>query len=376
VESSCFKTNPGKCWSLFKSLSGKNTRSPPNQRISFSGKIYTKSPDIAKNFLKQFTKSVNHKMDRHSITVIRNLQKKHQLDSGFQPFTCLATCDAINASKSFSAVGPDGLTAIHLKHIGPHAITYLTALFNLSVSKADLPTIWKDACIFPIQKPGKPTDLGPSYRPISLLSPAVKVLPIVTAALPKSNTQHGFAPDHSCTTTLLPIATKVVRCLYGTALSSRMIIHTVVPQGSVLSPALFNFFTSDCPGNADVLSIYADDFSGTESDSNLTSLSAKLQAVVTPIADWAAGKKLCIAPAKSQVTLFTPCTQQFNVCPDISIDGVDIPLCRNPKILGVTFDTMFSFAQHILSIATKALQRLKILKAVSGSSWGHNKETL
>jgi hypothetical protein len=94
--------------------------------------------------------------------------------------------------------------AIHLKHIGPRAIACHTALFNLSVSKADLPTIWKAAIIVPIQKPGKPADLGPSYQPISLLSPAVKVLeclllPIVTTGLPKSNTQHGFTPNHSCT---------------------------------------------------------------------------------------------------------------------------------------------------------------------------------
>jgi hypothetical protein len=156
-------------------------------------------------------------------------------------------------------------------------------------------------------------------------------------------------------------------CLYSIALSSRMIICTGVPQGSVLSLALFNFFILDCPGNDNVLSWYADDISGTETDSNLTTLSGKLQAVVTPVTDWAARKKLCIAPAKSQVTLFTPWTQQFNVCPDISINGVNITLCWNPKILGVTFDTMFSFAQHVLSVATKALQRLKIIKAVSGS---------
>jgi hypothetical protein len=145
--------------------------------------------------------------------VIRNLRSKHKLDASFSPFTCLATCNAINAAKNSSAVGPDGLMAIHLKHIGPRAIAYLTALFNLSVGRADLPHIWKAAIIVPIQKPSKPANLGPSYQPISLLSPAVKVLerflPLVTAALPKSNTQHGFAPDHFCTTALLPIATRL-----------------------------------------------------------------------------------------------------------------------------------------------------------------------
>jgi hypothetical protein len=233
-----------------------------------------------------------------------------------------------------------------LKHIGPRAINFLTTLFNISVSKAELPAIWKAAVIVPIQKPGKPADLGPSCRPISLLSPAVKVLerlllPIITDALPKSNTQHGFAANHSCTTALLPIATKVAivfndakpawrsalcavdlskafncndhnllleqisstdlhpniirwlasyirgrtaRCLYGSSLSIQMIIRSGVPQGSVLSPALFNFFVSDCPGNADNLAAYADDITAVKSDSNLSVLGKKLQEAVTPIA--------------------------------------------------------------------------------------------
>jgi hypothetical protein len=77
-----------------------------------------------------------------------------------------------------------------------------------------------------------------------------------------------------------------------------------------------------------------------------------------------------------QVTLFTPWTKQVNHHPDVSIDGVRIPLCRSPKILGVTFDSMFTFREHILVIAAKATQRISILKAVCRSTWGHNKETL
>jgi hypothetical protein len=37
---------------------------------------------------------------------------------------------------------------------------------------------------------------------------------------------------------------------------------------------------------------------------------------------------------------------------------------------------MFSFKDHVAAIAAKATQRINILKAVCGSSWGHDKETL
>jgi hypothetical protein len=168
----------------------------------------------------------------------------------------------------------------------------------------------------------------------------------------------------------------MARCIYGSAKSKPMILRSGVPQGSVLSPAIFNFFLSDCPTIADILSSYADDFSALESDADLEALSRKLQDALTPITEWAARKGLTIAPTKSQVTLFTPHNKQFGDRPAVSNNGVDVPLCLCPKILGVTFDTMFCFHKHILNIIAKAMQRLNLMKAVSGSSWGHNKETL
>jgi hypothetical protein len=228
-----------------------------------------------------------------------------------------------------------------LKQLGVRCIEYLTQLFNLSVSCADLPAIWKAATIVPVLKPGKPAGDSTSYRPISLLCPAAKtleqlLLPLITPALSKSETQHGFASNHSCTSALLPIATKeaigfnnakpawrsamcavdiskafdcinhtlfldqisssdlhsnLVRwlaaylrgrtasCVYGSKKSASMILYTGVPQGLVLSPV------SDCPNLVDVLTSYADDFTVLESDADLDALSEKLQNSLTPIVE-------------------------------------------------------------------------------------------
>jgi 5-methylcytosine-specific restriction endonuclease McrBC regulatory subunit McrC len=86
----------------------------------------------------------------------------------------------------------------------------------------------------------------------------------------------------------------------------------------------------------------------------------KLQNVVSPVIEWAARKKLSIAPAKSQVTLFIPFNKQFNTCPVILINDVPVPLNKNPKILGITFGMMFCFYKHIAEILAKALQRLNL----------------
>jgi hypothetical protein len=42
----------------------------------------------------------------------------------------------------------------------------------------------------------------------------------------------------------------------------------------------------------------------------------------------------------------------------------------------VTFNTLFNFSYHVAVIAAKASQHLNLLKPVSGSNWGHDKETL
>jgi hypothetical protein len=107
-----------------------------------------------------------------------------------------------------------GLTSLHLKHLGPNGIAYLTELYNLFLAHADLPAVWKKANIVPILKPGKPANHSKSYRPISLLSPAVKVLerllvPSVTTSLPCASSQHGYLPMHSTVTALLPLGTKI-----------------------------------------------------------------------------------------------------------------------------------------------------------------------
>jgi hypothetical protein len=87
-----------------------------------------------------------------------------------------------------------------------------------------------------------------------------------------------------------------------------------------------------------------------------------LQETLTPIVEWAARKKLSIGPAKSQVTLFSPFNKEYNSCPEVAINGVDVPLCKYPKILGVTFDVMLCFHKHVVAIVPKASQRLNLLK--------------
>ena len=121
---------------------------------------------------------------------------------------------AIKSCRNSKAFGPDKLSIFHLKHLGPRAIEYITALFNLSVTTCQIPAIWKSSLIIPIPKPGKDTSQGTSYRPISLLCPAAKVmesllLPTINKFLLPAQDQHGFRREHSTTSALLQLTTDI-----------------------------------------------------------------------------------------------------------------------------------------------------------------------
>jgi ribonuclease P/MRP protein subunit RPP40 len=76
-------------------------------------------------------------------------------------------------------------------------------------------------------------------------------------------------------------------CLFRFSVSSSLIIHSGVPQGSVISPALFNFFTSDFPLTSPS---FADDFNLVKSSPDLQTLTSKLNSDLKLVKAWADSK--------------------------------------------------------------------------------------
>ena len=120
----------------------------------------------------------------------------------------------IKSCSNSRTFGPDLLSIFHLKNLGLRAIEYLTALFNDSFRFSRILSIWKTSLVIPIPKPAKDSSQGTSYRLISLLCPAAKVmealiLPEVNNHLLPSPDQHGFRPAHSTTSALLQLTTDI-----------------------------------------------------------------------------------------------------------------------------------------------------------------------
>ena len=165
-------------------------------------------------------------------------------------------------------------------------------------------------------------------------------------------------------------------CRYNNTNSPSCHVRTGVPQGSCISPALFNFFVSTYPRSDVLTTSYADDFTDSCSSPNISDAARSLSAHAQLVGGWAEERGLSISAPKSNVTLFTSDRRQSYHHPSVTLNGSQLPLERNPRILGVTLDPHFTFAPHISSLISRASPRLNILKALAGTTWGQQKETL
>lgn len=122
-------------------------------------------------------------------------------------------------------------------------------------------------------------------------------------------------------------------CIFQGATSPQLKCHSGVPQGSVLSPHLFNFFCHDFPNNSGLLENYANDFNLCESSPDIDTEN------LVNVSNWSAENELEITPSKFSVTLFTP--HQANCCSEVLYEGSPIPLAKRVKWLGLTLTTLF-----------------------------------
>ena len=344
----------------------------------------------------------------------------------------------VAALKNNEAAGRDDILVEQLKHLGPKAHKWLLTMLNICFMENKIPTIWRQSKIIAILKPGKDSSIPKNYRPISLLCHTYKlyermilnrIAPAIEQHLIKE--QAGFRSGKSCTSQLLNLTQHIedwyeegmitgtafvdlsaaydtvnhrllIQKLYNTTLDSQLcrVIQNLLsdrrfyvelnnersrwriqknglPQGSVLSPTLFNIYTNDQPILDGTRSfIYADDLCVIAQYPTFQEVEQQIEEALGELTHYYRSNSLRANPDKTQVTAFHLRNREAKRSLQVSWNGVDLENTNTPKYLGVTLDRTLSYKTHIHNTKMKVSTRNNILKKLANSRWGTNARTI
>ncbi|PNF41415.1 hypothetical protein B7P43_G14387 [Cryptotermes secundus] len=324
----------------------------------------------------------------------------------------------IKSLKLKKACGIDGIPNECLRHLPRRPLVHLTHLFNHCFRLSHFPNTWKEAKIITLPKPGKDPKFPQNLRPISLLSTTGKlfekaILKFLHKHIEERDllnaSQFGFRARHSTTLQCMRLADHVtlnfnnkmstaavfldiekafdttwhsgllfklsklefpnsLTKLIGSFLSKRKFRVSVegemstpremqagVPQGSVLSPTLFNLYINDAPHTQGVhLALFADDTCLYATDRKEGFIVRKLQRGLSSMETWCERWNIKINEDKTRGVYFSRGRRPPESC--LTLNGRNIPFVNSAKYLGVIFDKRVTWRLHIEMIEAKAFR--------------------
>lgn len=345
-------------------------------------------------------------------------------------------------STGHTSVGPDKLHYDFLRHIPESAIRFILRTFNDLWLQHIFPEAWKEAIVIAIPKPGKNHQDPSNYRPISLTSCLGKIFERMVGRrlewfLEENNLlsayQSGFRKHHSTLDHVIRLETDIRKgfkfkkhttavfldiaraydMVYRPALLTKL--HTLgvrghlayylvgfltgnrrfqlrfrsmfsdvyslengLPQGSCLSPMLFNIMINDL---FDTLqsgisySLFADDCAIWCTDKYSQHSIPRLQNALNALDEWSKRNGCIFSPNKSAVVVFTKHTRMPQPT-DLFISGNVIPRFNSFKFLGIVLDSRLSMTKHIQHIKVKCSKRLNLFRCIAGTDFGADRATL
>lgn len=330
--------------------------------------------------------------------------------------------------KTKTAPGPDNIPYKALKLLPPRGIAILTNIFNSCLRLSYFPSSWRHSHIIMIPKPGKPPNFPDSYRPISLLSCLGKLFERllltrlsrqVTSLLPPEQfgfraglgtelqalrlveyIREGFQHRDHCATVFLDVSkafdrvwhegliyklcqlqipkylvltlqsylsNRTFSVSHNSFLSPSFPITAGVPQGSILSPILYNIYTYDIPIPPHCfIGMYADDTAIAVRSRNLQNAANHLQEVLDTLESYFSSWKIALNPQKSQATLFT---KRRTLPPQrLFLYDLPIPWSHTSVYLGIRLDKSLTWKSHITYVKQKANRARRYLYPLLSST--------
>ncbi|XP_035985721.1 uncharacterized protein LOC118559100 [Fundulus heteroclitus] len=172
-------------------------------------------------------------------------------------------------------------------------------------------------------------------------------------------------------------AERKIRVKVGDEYSRDFKVENGTPQGSVISPLLFNIMINDIFLNLDECiksALYADDGAIWMRGRNVPHLAKNIKRAVNKIEKWSYEWGFKLSVSKSCYMIFT---NKRNI--DIGeIKLYDQPIKRVDefKYLGLWLDSSYTWKTHIKQLETKCKKVINLMKAVAGNDWGADKQSL
>lgn len=352
------------------------------------------------------------------------------------PISMVELATSVSGAKLKSAPGLDLISNEIVKRLPERPMLLLLEIYNYIVSEGGFPQGWTkyEVCLIP--KPG-----GKGFRPISLSSVLLKNLErIIKDRLQWWLEQnhhfpdefYGFRKSRSCYDNIAALTTdihisfleakylsavfidiegaydnvntrilvnelmdlgvphKIVRllknivwerrisCSFQGNLVDNRIARKGLPQGSILSPILFNIYirkiVTTIGPNIGILS-YADDVAIYTSEKSLQSSLANISNALQVLDQWLVSIDLKIAGHKTQLCIFSKLSFG-NVPTLINFNNIQIRNSPSVRFLGVYLDTKLNWKVQIDICRAKAMKATSVIKALAGFRWGAHPSVL
>jgi len=123
-----------------------------------------------------------------------------------------------------------------------------------------------------------------------------------------------------------------------------------VLQGSVLAPLLFNIYISDLPTTISRKYAYADDLAIMHADGDWQAVEGLLSKDMATVGEYLQTWKLKLSTTKTVSAVFHLNNKEAKCELKVNFNNETLPLCSEPKYLGVTLDRWLTYRRHLESL--------------------------
>jgi len=166
---------------------------------------------------------------------------------------------------------------------------------------------------------------------------------------------------------------RFIRFVRNGELSEPRTVHKGTPQGSILSPLLFNIYLrgifSCLHPDTNILQ-YADDIVLYSWNSNIALAYESVSSSLSTVYRFLSSRGLDLSPLKSKCVVFNKRRGPPLRTEKILIDNLEVPQVSSVKFLGIILDYRLNGRDHLNYLIKKGNQIANVITSLTGTRWG------